>query len=473
MTSSGPRREVRYWAAAGAVALVLALGNATPLGAIMYRLPILGYFRAQGRYLVIVDFAAAFLAACGLAAARRRAPRARLVGVLLASVLAGAAIAVAAMSGTLRAHAGNVTAGTLSFNPLSNGAVGIPVLIGCAFAVVLATSSSLTPRLAGAGLATVVVVELATFAPFLGWRVESPPVEEVSFPAQLSAVRDLLRANGGRWLTASGVFASREALPPERSSLWGVPSVSKFSTIMPRRYAELTGLQQYGGVTGAWSAMEDRGLDLAGARLAAVRADDVHAIDQRKWRFIATVGDASVFENAEAMPRAWIAREAIALDERAQLTAIHTSRLPDGRTFDPSTMALIAAADLQAPRMREYVAAHRPVDSAQSGPPSSVRVTREDATSVELQIDDARGGVLVLSDLYYPGWKASVDGAGVDLAVVNHAQRGVAVEAGAHVVRFVYQPGSLRAGAAVSFAGACGLVALPLIGRRRRRARER
>jgi uncharacterized membrane protein YfhO len=47
---------------------------------------------------------------------------------------------------------------------------------------------------------------------------------------------------------------------------------------------------------------------------------------------------------------------------------------------------------------------------------------------------------LILTDLIYPGWTVTVDGAPADPQVVEGLYRGVAVPAGAHSVIWSYQP---------------------------------
>lgn len=68
-------------------------------------------------------------------------------------------------------------------------------------------------------------------------------------------------------------------------------------------------------------------------------------------------------------------------------------------------------------------------------------------------------GLLVLADTYFPGWIATRDGTPVDIVRVDQLFRGVHLPAGRHVVRFSYQPQSVRIGAAVS-----GLAAMLLFG---------
>ena len=58
--------------------------------------------------------------------------------------------------------------------------------------------------------------------------------------------------------------------------------------------------------------------------------------------------------------------------------------------------------------------------------------------------------LLVVSEMYYPGWRAYVDGVETPMFRTNYLFRGVVVPSGYHVVRFAYLPTSVLAGAAVS-----------------------
>ena len=58
--------------------------------------------------------------------------------------------------------------------------------------------------------------------------------------------------------------------------------------------------------------------------------------------------------------------------------------------------------------------------------------------------------LLVASEMYYPGWRAYVDGVETPIVRTNYVFRGVVVPSGQHVVRFAYLPSSVLTGAAVS-----------------------
>ena len=87
-----------------------------------------------------------------------------------------------------------------------------------------------------------------------------------------------------------------------------------------------------------------------------------------------------------------------------------------------------------------------PSDQSASLSPLPVRsqaqatVTRYEAHRVDVEAQTPIPGVLVLSDVYYPGWQVLVDGESAQLLRVNHALRGVYLPAGAHSISFVFRP---------------------------------
>ncbi len=72
------------------------------------------------------------------------------------------------------------------------------------------------------------------------------------------------------------------------------------------------------------------------------------------------------------------------------------------------------------------------------------------ANRVVIEAEAEEPGILVLSDVYYPGWKAYVDGVEEEIYRINGIIRGVPVQEGTHEVEFIYSPMSFRAGVLLS-----------------------
>ena len=66
--------------------------------------------------------------------------------------------------------------------------------------------------------------------------------------------------------------------------------------------------------------------------------------------------------------------------------------------------------------------------------------------------------LVILSDAFYPGWRARVDHRPAQIHEVNGALRGVAVPRGTHTVTMRYRPVSVYLGAALTLLGILGVL---------------
>ncbi|MBE9156524.1 YfhO family protein [Nodosilinea sp. LEGE 06152] len=158
-----------------------------------------------------------------------------------------------------------------------------------------------------------------------------------------------------------------------------------------------------------------------------------------KWKKMEALEGGIVYENQDVLPRAWLVPETLALQPGEILTAIHTSQLPDGKIFDPKVMALVedSTATLQSSALE---------------PTDYTNVLNITETQVELETQTTAPAFLVLSDIFYPGWKATIDGQVTRIFQTNYIQRGVNLPPGKHIVRFEFYPLSFRIGLGITVA---------------------
>jgi hypothetical protein len=88
-------------------------------------------------------------------------------------------------------------------------------------------------------------------------------------------------------------------------------------------------------------------------------------------------------------------------------------------------------------------------------PRGTARVTEYAANAFEIEVRSHRDAFLVVSEVFYPGWRATLDGDPVPILRANYTLRAVYVPAGEHIVSMRYRPGSVFVGAAIT-----GLAAL-------------
>ncbi len=83
-------------------------------------------------------------------------------------------------------------------------------------------------------------------------------------------------------------------------------------------------------------------------------------------------------------------------------------------------------------------------------PNSKVVQTSLTSTSVTYDVESENGGVVVFSEIYYPGWKATIDGEPADIARADYVLRAMSVPAGKHKIEMVFDPQSLHTTEAIA-----------------------
>ena len=111
----------------------------------------------------------------------------------------------------------------------------------------------------------------------------------------------------------------------------------------------------------------------------------------------------------------------------------------------------------------------RQVILAESRPRQTIPTTGGEAKIIRYENNDVlinaslqTPGVLVLTDSYYPGWNAFVDGKETKILRANHFFRAVVLPKGAHRVEFRYEPWSFKLGSIISIFTLTGIIGISL-----------
>lgn len=254
------------------------------------------------------------------------------------------------------------------------------------------------------------------------------------------ASRDLLPTTPGNYLFPETRLTSElqaKGHPVRISALTGgidsgllqhyrIEQLHGYDALFPRRIVEYMG-ETY---PGAWEQAE---------RLCSLEyylfPQDVHADNDQAqgMEFISSVDGIDIFRNPRALPRAFLVPS---LERLPDSTALFT-RMHD-EAFDPAKVALTDA------RIEPF--ASEPVPES----PGTAHIEAWSTTTVAVRLDVSVRSVLVLTDAFYPGWNAYVDGTKAEVFPIYHNFRGVIVEPGDSNIEFRFEPASLRLGLWIS-----------------------
>jgi hypothetical protein len=181
-------------------------------------------------------------------------------------------------------------------------------------------------------------------------------------------------------------------------------------------------------------------LDLLNVRyLLSWAPSDELIVRHPKFPKVAGLPGHHVYENRSVLPRFFLVSQV-----RRVKSLRHALAVLGSRSFDPHRTAVVEGA-VELPAMGD------------AGPARPVHVLEYGRRRVGLDVDSPAPAFLVSSEVYYPGWRAFVDGREAPLVMTNAAFRGLAVPQGRHRVTMRFTPLILGYGLALSLIGWGGL----------------
>jgi hypothetical protein len=227
-------------------------------------------------------------------------------------------------------------------------------------------------------------------------------------------------------------------LVANQSICLGLDDVQGYNPVQSARYvAYMTALngreQEYHASNVLLSGLTSPLLDALNARYLVVPAD-APVLQRKPLADFPTVyvnARVTVLERPAALPRAWIVQEGRQVTPEEALTLLGSP-----------------AVDLRQTALLEV--APPPLASPRTSRPGRVTVTADDPDRIEARVTAAGAGLLVLSEVYDPAWRAYVNGAPAPLFAADYVLRAVPVPAGESTVVFRYESPMLRLGIAIS-----------------------
>ena len=422
------RREIVPLTVAAIIVLLFALGRYTPVFRVLFELPGISFYRRPADALFILG---ALLALLGgyltHLVMTGTAPKARPWQRALEALIFASALALALW-----------LAWTVGRVPVATMPLVIAALCGMLSLGGLIAARGLARR--GSVLAATMVLA-ATLT--MDLSVNNGPSESTALPAQ---TYDVLRKDSTNDTIALLKRETARTMAPDRrdrielaaidfhwpnaSLVHDLDNTLGYNPLRLGLYSKATGAGDHVALPDQRSfsplmpGYRSLLADMLGLRFIATGVP-VEQIDKNlkpgDLRQIARTTDAFVYENPRALPRVLLVTDARKADFDAILK---TGEWPAG--FDPRRTVLL---DRDPP----------PLPTGPLGP-DSVAIRDYGTTTVTLAAETARGGYLVLNDVWHHWWQVEIDGQPAELLRANVLFRAVVVPPGKSTVRFVFRP---------------------------------
>ena len=421
-------RDIRFFTIALIVMLVYALGKFTPGFRIIYDwLPVVKAFRRPADATFMIGGLGAIVGGYLI----HRIMTERLTRATLLKVIYKTSVLVGCF----------LLAGFLAWRVNRLGEALKPMLIAACLVSVgllilrlLQTEMRQSPVFAAAALAAFMVFDLginngpneSTALPTASYDMMSPGTKnqtigliksrlaQASGPAQRDRVE--LLGIGFDW--------------PNLGMVHGFDHVLGYNPLRLKEFVEATGAgdtiaaPEQRTFTALMPSYRSQFADLIGLRWIASSVP-IERVDKSlrpgDLKFVARTEDAYVYENPRALPRAMFVRKWRSADFE---DILETGKWPD---FDPRKEVLLDTL---------------PEDTsiAKATGPATVRIKLYENTRVEIEVDTADAGFVVLNDVWHAWWRASVDGEEADILKANILFRAVQVPAGKHTIVYEFKP---------------------------------
>lgn len=346
---------------------------------------------------------------------------------------------------------------TIPATAISLRAVVTNGLVAGAFFTICSAFAQLVRRISAVKAVSIIgtaALCLNFFSLALASRISMPVQPKFTYPE--TPVTALLERSHSRVLSVI-----EHVLKPNVNIVYGINSFRVHNPLLPARFVAFSHLcgasldefrnQSYAG------KLTDM-VDLASIRLILTQFKPLPS--RYKLLYTSKQGIA-IYENPQALPEAYLVGKCHHV--QSELEARQAISAP---AFDCRNEVIIEPTG----------AAVRNADA--SNEPSlflPLKAVRENANQVAIDYSSAVPAFMVLTDTFYPGWQATIDGQPTEMFRANYLFRAVHVPSGKHTVRFEYWPFSLVAGLLLFSCAtlAAFIIVLKNISRRNQRNRRK
>ena len=224
----------------------------------------------------------------------------------------------------------------------------------------------------------------------------------------------------------------------ENNTAYWHKSVGGYHAAKLRRYQEMIEEHISDEMQGLYGAVADVGGDMK--KLDASEFPVLNMLNTRYFIFPLQGGQTAPLPNPFALGNAWFVDEVqYVSNANEEIEAIHGLNPQQTAVMDKKFESI--------------------VKSIPSDAMDTIELVAYEPNYLKYEVDSEKGGTVVFSEIYYPGWQSTIDGQETAHGRANYILRAMNVPAGKHVVEFRFDPKSLHTTETIAFI-ALGLLAL-------------
>jgi len=210
--------------------------------------------------------------------------------------------------------------------------------------------------------------------------------------------------------------------------MYGLNSIDGYDSFYPERFTKMTS-----GKNNSESSSKDVFLgDHQSPILMMLGTKYIFSLDKLEESNLTLIGEkgqTKLYENSLAFPRAFLVDEVVVGNS-------------DEEVFD-----LLGQTDL---RNKVILEKKVPLNSGPEGEKSAEIVSYQ-ANEVKIKVNTSKDRIMVLSDSFYLGWEAFLDGKKAEIYRANYNIRAIRVPEGNHIILFIYKPRTFFFSCMISF----------------------
>ncbi|MEM8536106.1 MAG: YfhO family protein, partial [Chloroflexota bacterium] len=444
-----------------AVGVIMATGDQTPFAELIYATPALGRLRAVERAIILAAFALTMLAAFGMQRIVEPGPSGRRIVLQLELLLVAIIVPLVPLGivyfadhPTLQ-NILDLQPGDIANLQISRLNILIPIQIALVTALLLCWWIIRIPSGFSKSLAlALLLVDVGSYAALFN------PIKEPQLYDESPGVVTFLEEDDSLYRKATFLETdqietelARGVLAVSWGMVYGVEDINGFNSLQPRRYTDYLFSPQvedvsYGKLSNEALLQPDNPV------LPSLNVKYLLVPQELQPNLGSTFEQVyedelvRVYENTTVYERAYfVDRVEVVSDQQAVLETVTAAG------FDGQQTALVETVS--------------PLAISEATGEATVSITDHTPNQTNLSVSTTEERLLVMSEMYFPGWHAYINGEETPIYRTNYLFRGIVVPEGEHTITFEYRPNSLIIGGTLSMVAIIIMIGLLLIRQRK------